>query len=58
MRALVFNNFRKFLRYMLSSNMVEIFTVFESSVFAGLLGISQSGSLGVAPPPSFSGSTS
>lgn len=51
MRALVFNNFRKFLRYMLSSNMVEIFTVFEGSVFAGLLGISQSGSLGVAPPP-------
>ena len=46
----IFDNIRKFLRYLLSSNMGEVFTVFGGVVFAGLLGISQPGSLGVTVP--------
>ncbi|MET0996403.1 MAG: HAD-IC family P-type ATPase, partial [Mycobacterium sp.] len=35
----IFDNIRKFLRYLLSSNMGEVFTVFFGVVFAGSLGI-------------------
>lgn len=34
------DNIRKFLRYLLSSNMGEVFTVFGGAVFTGLLGVS------------------
>lgn len=46
----IFDNIRKFLRYLLSSNMGEVFTVFGGVVFAGLLGISQPGNPGVTVP--------
>ncbi|MEK0305905.1 cation-translocating P-type ATPase [Bifidobacterium favimelis] len=46
----IFDNIRKFLRYLLSSNMGEVFTVFGGVVFAGFLGISQPGSVGVTVP--------
>lgn len=46
----IFDNIRKFLRYLLSSNMGEVFTVFGGVVFAGLLGISQPGVAGVTVP--------
>ena len=46
----IFDNIRKFLRYLLSSNMGEVFTVFGGVVFAGLLGISQPGTAGVTVP--------
>ncbi|MGX5271354.1 cation-translocating P-type ATPase [Bifidobacterium polysaccharolyticum] len=46
----IFDNIRKFLRYLLSSNMGEVFTVFGGVVFAGLLGISQPGMAGVTVP--------
>ena len=35
----VFSNIRKFLRYLLSSNMGEVFTMFLGVVFAGLIGL-------------------
>ena len=35
----IFDNIRKFLRYLLSSNMGEVFTVFFGVVFAGFIGI-------------------
>ncbi|MDT7507962.1 cation-translocating P-type ATPase [Bifidobacterium sp. H6bp22N] len=46
----IFDNIRKFMRYLLSSNMGEVFTVFGGVVFAGLLGISQPGMAGVTVP--------
>ncbi|BDR53866.1 haloacid dehalogenase [Bombiscardovia nodaiensis] len=46
----IFDNIRKFLRYLLSSNMGEVFTVFGGVVFAGILGIAQPGSVGVTVP--------
>lgn len=46
----IFNNIRKFLRYLLSSNMGEVLTVFFGMVFAGALGIAgASGSEIVVP---------
>ena len=36
----IFENIRKFLRYLLSSNMGEVLTVFAGVVFAGLIGLS------------------
>lgn len=46
----IFDNIRKFLRYLLSSNVGEVFTVFGGVMLAGFLGISQPGSQGVTVP--------
>ncbi|WP_314687293.1 cation-translocating P-type ATPase [uncultured Bifidobacterium sp.] len=46
----IFDNIRKFLRYLLSSNMGEVFTVFGGVMLAGVLGITQPGSAGVTVP--------
>ena len=46
----IFDNIRKFLRYLLSSNVGEVFTVFGGVMFAGFLGITQPGSQGVIVP--------
>lgn len=46
----IFDNIRKFLRYLLSSNVGEVFTVFGGVMFAGFLGITQPGSQGVTVP--------
>ena len=46
----IFDNIRKFLRYLLSSNVGEVFTVFLGVVLAGFLGIRQPESVGVAVP--------
>lgn len=46
----IFDNIRKFLRYLLSSNMGEVFTVFGGVVLSGFLGITQPGSVGVTVP--------
>ena len=46
----IFDNIRKFLRYLLSSNVGEVFTVFGGVMLAGVLGITQPGITGVAVP--------
>ena len=46
----IFDNIRKFLRYLLSSNVGEVFTVFGGVIFAGFLGITQPGTQGVTVP--------
>ena len=46
----IFDNIRKFLRYLLSSNVGEVFTVFGGVMLAGFLGITQPGSQGVVVP--------
>jgi potassium/sodium efflux P-type ATPase len=46
----IFDNIRKFLRYLLSSNVGEVFTVFFGVVFAGFLGIRQPETIGVTVP--------
>ncbi|MBT1172576.1 cation-translocating P-type ATPase [Bifidobacterium sp. MA2] len=46
----IFDNIRKFLRYLLSSNVGEVFTVFFGVVLAGFLGITQPGTQGVTVP--------
>lgn len=46
----IFDNIRKFLRYLLSSNVGEVFTVFGGVMLAGFLGITQLGSQGVTVP--------
>jgi len=46
----IFDNIRKFLRYLLSSNVGEVFTVFGGVILAGVLGITQPGTTGVAVP--------
>lgn len=46
----IFDNIRKFLRYLLSSNVGEVFTVFFGVVFAGWLGIKNPESVGVIVP--------
>lgn len=46
----IFDNIRKFLRYLLSSNVGEVFTVFGGVVLAGFLGIRQPGAIGVTVP--------
>ncbi|TCD54253.1 cation-translocating P-type ATPase [Alloscardovia theropitheci] len=46
----IFDNIRKFLRYLLSSNVGEVFTVFFGVVLAGALGISDPSSTGVTVP--------
>ena len=46
----IFDNIRKFLRYLLSSNVGEVFTVCGGVMLAGVLGITQPGTTGVAVP--------
>ncbi|KAB7789011.1 cation-translocating P-type ATPase [Bifidobacterium leontopitheci] len=46
----IFDNIRKFLRYLLSSNVGEVFTVFGGVLLAGVLGITQPGTQGVTVP--------
>ncbi|QQM67376.1 cation-translocating P-type ATPase [Actinomyces weissii] len=46
----IFDNIRKFLRYLLSSNMGEVVTVFGGVVLAGLLGLSDHSTTGVVLP--------
>lgn len=47
----IFDNIRKFLRYLLSSNMGEVATVFFGVVLAGFLGIEDAGAAGVIAVP-------
>ena len=57
----IYDNIEKFLRYLLSSNMGEVATVFFGVVFAGLLGLSEAAVPGRSScrclPPRSSGST-
>lgn len=46
----IFANIRKFLRYLLSSNIGEVMTMFFGVAFAGVLGLSESGASGIALP--------
>lgn len=46
----IFDNIEKFLRYLLSSNLGEVFTVFLGVVFAGALGLAGAGDEAVALP--------
>ena len=46
----IFDNIRKFLRYLLSSNVGEVLTVFGGVMLAGFLGITQPGVEGVTVP--------
>ena len=41
----IFDNIRKFLRYLLSSNMGEVLTVFLGVVFAGVIGLTGAGAV-------------
>ena len=45
----IFDNIRKFLRYLLSSNMGEVLTVFLGVVFAGSIGLTGAGEAVVLP---------
>jgi P-type Ca2+ transporter type 2C len=45
----IFDNIRKFLRYLLSSNMGEVLTVFFGVVLAGMIGLSASGEAVILP---------
>jgi magnesium-transporting ATPase (P-type) len=46
----IFENIKKFLRYLLSSNMGEVATVFLGVVLAGVLGLTDAGTDGIALP--------
>ncbi len=46
----IFENIEKFLRYLLSSNMGEVFTVFLGVVFAGAMGLAGAGAGEIAVP--------
>lgn len=46
----IFDNIEKFLRYLLSSNMGEVFTVFLGVAFAGAMGLAGAGGEAVALP--------
>lgn len=46
----IFDNIRKFLRYLLSSNVGEVLTVFFGVLLTGVLGFSDPGSTGVTVP--------
>jgi len=45
----IFDNIRKFLRYLLSSNMGEVLTVFLGVIFAGVIGLTDTGESVVLP---------
>jgi P-type Ca2+ transporter type 2C len=45
----IFSNIRKFLRFLLSSNMGEVFTMFFGVVLAGLIGLEDTGEAIAAP---------
>lgn len=47
----IYDNIEKFLRYLLSSNMGEVATVFFGVVFAGLLGLSEAAGAGTVVVP-------
>lgn len=47
----IFDNIRKFLRYLLSSNMGEVMTVFFGVVLAGVIGLSDASGAGVIVVP-------
>lgn len=46
----IFENIKKFLRYLLSSNMGEVLTVFLGVLFAGTLGLTGAGAEGIVVP--------
>jgi magnesium-transporting ATPase (P-type) len=46
----IFDNIKKFLRYLLSSNMGEVLTVFGGVVLAGVIGLDQASGAGVVVP--------
>ncbi len=46
---MIFDNIRKFLRFLLSSNMGEVFTVFGGTVLAGVLGLRTADGAMIAP---------
>ena len=46
----VFDDIRKFMRYLLSSNMGEVMTVFGGILFAGVLGLNDAAAGGLAVP--------
>ncbi|MGV8846667.1 cation-translocating P-type ATPase [Tessaracoccus sp.] len=46
----IFDNIKKFLRYLLSSNMGEVLTVFLGVVFAGVIGLTEASPVGIVVP--------
>ncbi len=46
----IFDNIKKFLRYLLSSNMGEVLTVFFGVVLAGVIGLTEASTAGIVVP--------
>ncbi len=46
----IFDNIKKFLRYLLSSNMGEVLTVFFGVVLAGIIGLTEASTAGIVVP--------
>lgn len=46
----IFDNIKKFLRYLLSSNMGEVLTVFFGVVLAGVMGLTEASTAGIVVP--------